>query len=513
MDASELIEKYNLREKSFTHKGFHGILHTFFPVQETCFDKFKEVYGDSTTFHAIFVKENYVSWYWNDEDLIRIRTSFIEKVNRNPNFLSNYLARWHSLVKLFDNAIEKVEQTNFAELSNEELLSLYSEFYNAYITEYGVAVVPQDGFSMHADRFFKPLLREHLQTLGKEDKLEEYYSTLVSPITESFISTEFKSRMLILKEIKKDHASVELFSKGKEEVLKVIENYPHINDLLEKHSKSFFWVENNYAKMDPITKETFIDKICVEIHLDPHKELKQLDELIFKARREKEKLVKELNLDKEFQNLIKIAEVFAYMQDERKKYVLISNHYQRLFLDEIGKRLGLSRREMDYTIFPELKEMLLENKIDKELLAKRYNGCLVFYSPDGYELIDGELAQNINEEIFSPKLDSNELKGSCASKGKAKGTVKIIKKIHDLANFHKGNILVSSMTRPEMVVAMKKAAAIVTDEGGITSHAAIVSRELGIPCIVGTQYATKILKDGDLVEVDANNGTVKKLKQ
>ncbi len=512
MDVNNIIEKYNLTALKFTQKGFHGILHTFFPVQETCFEKFKEVYGESITFTAFFVKENYVSWYWNDEDLIRTRTSFIEKVNENPIFLSDYLLKWHSLVKLFDKAIERVEQTLLAKLSNEELLSLYSEFYNAYITEYGVAIIPQDGFSMHADRFFKPLLREHLQNLGKENKLEEYYATLVSPITESFVSTEFKSRLLILKEIKKDPALTELFSKGKEEALKSIQNYPELNSLIEKHTKNFFWVENNYAKMEPISKETFIDKICAEIYLDPNKELKQLDELVFKTRREKEKLVKELNLNSEFKNLIKIAEVFAYMQDERKKYVLISNHYQRLFLDEIGKRLDLSRREMDYTIFPELKEMLLENKINKEKLSKRYNGCLAIYSLNGYELLDGELAQNINEEIFTPKLDSEELKGSCASKGTAKGPVKIIKKIHDLVNFHKGDILVASMTRPEMVVAMKKAAAIVTDEGGITSHAAIVSRELGIPCIVGTQYATKILKDGDLVEVDANKGTVKKIK-
>ena len=73
-------------------------------------------------------------------------------------------------------------------------------------------------------------------------------------------------------------------------------------------------------------------------------------------------------------------------------------------------------------------------------------------------------------------------------------------------------VLVTSMTRPEMVVAMEKAAAIVTDEGGITSHAAIVSRELKIPCIIGTKVATKILKNGDLVEVDAFKGIVRKIK-
>ena len=67
------------------------------------------------------------------------------------------------------------------------------------------------------------------------------------------------------------------------------------------------------------------------------------------------------------------------------------------------------------------------------------------------------------------------------------------------------------MTRPELVPAMKKAAAIVTDEGGLTSHAAIVSRELGIPCVVGTKISTKIFKDGDLVEVNANHGSVRKI--
>jgi len=69
------------------------------------------------------------------------------------------------------------------------------------------------------------------------------------------------------------------------------------------------------------------------------------------------------------------------------------------------------------------------------------------------------------------------------------------------------------MTRPEFVPLMKKAAAIITDEGGITSHAAIISREMNIPCIIGTKIATKIFKDGDLVEVDADKGIVKILKK
>lgn len=78
-------------------------------------------------------------------------------------------------------------------------------------------------------------------------------------------------------------------------------------------------------------------------------------------------------------------------------------------------------------------------------------------------------------------------------------------------SFHEGEILVAGMTRPDYVPYMEKAAAFVTDGGGILCHAAIIAREMQKPCVVGTGVATKTLKDGDLVEVDANKGIVKKL--
>jgi pyruvate,water dikinase len=74
---------------------------------------------------------------------------------------------------------------------------------------------------------------------------------------------------------------------------------------------------------------------------------------------------------------------------------------------------------------------------------------------------------------------------------------------------HDGDVLVSGTTGPEMILACQKAGAIITDEGGVMSHAAIVARELKKPCIIGTQYATKVLQDGDLVEVDADAGVVR----
>jgi pyruvate,water dikinase len=100
------------------------------------------------------------------------------------------------------------------------------------------------------------------------------------------------------------------------------------------------------------------------------------------------------------------------------------------------------------------------------------------------------------------------LNGLPASPGVAAGKVKIIESMDDLDKIKKGDVLVTKMTNPDMVVDMQKCDAIITDEGGATSHAAIVSREMGIPCVVGTEKATQTLKDGQKVTVDGRNGKI-----
>ncbi len=100
------------------------------------------------------------------------------------------------------------------------------------------------------------------------------------------------------------------------------------------------------------------------------------------------------------------------------------------------------------------------------------------------------------------------VKGATASPGVGIGRVVIARDSREAESLKKGDVLVTSMTTPDYVSAMKRAVAVVTDKGGRTCHAAIVSRELGVPCIVGTTTATTILKNGDEVTVDATNGVV-----
>ncbi len=100
------------------------------------------------------------------------------------------------------------------------------------------------------------------------------------------------------------------------------------------------------------------------------------------------------------------------------------------------------------------------------------------------------------------------LRGLGAAPGVASGPVTVLGTLADAGQFHDGDVLVTRMTAPDWVPLMRRAAAIATDSGGMTCHAAIVSRELGIPCVVGTQEATKRLRDGEVVTVDAGRGVV-----
>ena len=148
------------------------------------------------------------------------------------------------------------------------------------------------------------------------------------------------------------------------------------------------------------------------------------------------------------------------------------------------------------------------DKMDKRIIFFDFNDELAYENVDS---LFKDLVAFYDYKKSETADKDFDVKGSPASLGKAKGKVKIVMSndIKSYSTVKNGDILVSDVTNPDMTPVMKKVSAIITDMGGVTSHAAIVTRELKIPCIVGTRNATKILKNGMLVEVDAFEGTVK----
>jgi phosphohistidine swiveling domain-containing protein len=191
-------------------------------------------------------------------------------------------------------------------------------------------------------------------------------------------------------------------------------------------------------------------------------------------------------------------------------------HVIDLIMGRIEQKTGISKKYLKYLSFEEVG-LASSGLISRASLQRRHDeGMILIVRGADYKVLEGKEAESIHKELeerLSKGVSQDTVAGQVASQGYAKGVARIILDLRDFDRFKEGEILVTGMTRPEFVPLMKKAAGIVTNEGGITCHAAIVSRELNKPCIIGTQNATKLIHDGDMVEVRANHGTVRILKR
>lgn len=195
-----------------------------------------------------------------------------------------------------------------------------------------------------------------------------------------------------------------------------------------------------------------------------------------------------------------------------RRYAQLYALYRMDFiLRESAKRLDLTLKEMRFMLPLEIGTALLTGKVSRIALKERTKFCAYFVEKGFDKIYIGQQAKKLAKQAEPEVIETSELKGQTGCIGKARGKVRIVIRPKDMKKMNKGDILVSIATDPDIVPAMKKAAAIVTEQGGVTSHAAIVSRELNVPCVIGTKIATKVLKDGDMVEVDATRGVVKKL--
>lgn len=197
----------------------------------------------------------------------------------------------------------------------------------------------------------------------------------------------------------------------------------------------------------------------------------------------------------------------------------IEKHSQKVQL----VREGNGVKEKGVPFFKRNRQKLSEDKI-KELARLLQKIHAHYYFPQDVEwsyksgkfyIIQARPITTLSSGVGEKNDDAQPisagdpiLKGQGASPGIATGHVKIITNVKQISKINKGDILVAKMTSPDYVPAMKQAVGIITDEGGVTSHAAIVSRELGISCVVGTGEATKKLKNGMVVTVNGNQGLV-----
>lgn len=379
----------------------------------------------------------------------------------------------------------KLNKKNLKDMSNSELVELFDEFCVLYTKSSGLIGVPAP-----CEFVLNDVLKEKLENhLKSKNMAFEQFLTIIS-FSDRETKT-FQERMDLLKLAIK------------------MKNEEDISEEIKKHSEKYIWITKTLFLGDDYTPEQITEEIKGEIEKNP-------EERIAKIKRNKEKEIKEFKeimseVPKEVKEDIKLFQKLIFFRNARLEWLNEGCHKGIVLLNEIAQRLGLTFDELIYLMPFEISDWLNgESKVDKKEIEKRLDKYALVMEDSKITLYTGNEVEQHRVKVKVTETD--ELVGTCASQGMAKGKVKIIKDRSELHKVEKGDILVTRLTTPDFIMAMEKAAAIVTDIGGLTSHAAIVSRELGIPCVVGTETATQVFKEGDLVEVDATNGIVKRIK-
>ncbi|TKJ17801.1 hypothetical protein CEE44_04715 [Candidatus Woesearchaeota archaeon B3_Woes] len=219
--------------------------------------------------------------------------------------------------------------------------------------------------------------------------------------------------------------------------------------------------------------------------------------------------------DKKLRLKTEIVHTYAFMKTERiDVWKRATFHLKGFFRYLTTLEKGLTLKDVTNLTMKETKGVLEKGKFPdkKELKLRGANKALYYFQKGMVDMMYDMREINKTLDRLQGELKNiTTLEGMTACKGKVKGRVKIITHSDHLKKIKKGDIFVAKYTFPNFTPKMIISAAVITDEGGITSHAAIVSREYNIPCVIGTKVATNVLKDNDLVEVDADKGVVKKI--
>jgi len=458
----------------------------------------KEKYGlDVYDYKPFYTHGRAIYMRQNAKD--RVEKEFVAKLKENDNYVLEMSRDCQNEGALVFKESQRIKKTDYSSKSDSELQDEFKKIVDKFIY-----FIPPMMWVLSIGDYIEGAVKNFVVSkIDDEKKIEEYFVALTSASKEN---TGYYERVAILKLAKK------YLEAGKEISLTIAGE-------IEKYIDEFAVMGMKYGIGALWTKEQVIERIKGIANKDPQKQLDNLFSFVQGKEDNYQKAIKELKPNKHDLQMIKTARELVFLRTYRTD--VISNSFAHItnLIEEMGKRNDLSLQE---TLLCLCSELISFNFPDKSVIVKRAQTFISrsvggkFYYSYGDEAV--KMLAKIEKDMgIAPEekqiiSDDKEIRGVIAQIGIVTGIVKIVLDNSQLSKVNDGDIIVASMTTPDFVPAMEKASAFITDEGGILCHAAILSREMKKPCIIATKIATKILKDGDEVEVDAKRGIVTVIK-
>lgn len=491
--------KFSSKDKKLTWQFVVG--RKFSPFYDYIFNtstgrgNFQAIFGYKHSYRRIYMDGDL---FYCTEDIIREKEIQLKQIKNNIKLAAQRAVQGQKEGKNLMNTAYDIKDKNPNRLTNQQIKNLFSKFLNAFYRLSPFLMMP-----ITIESYLERELDKYLAQKYKNNKskIQDTKSIILAPAKDNLQAKEQFSILKLTEEFRKEG---EITDKLKEKIKRHIDKFGNLG---------FRYGVGNIWKIEDIVK-----RIKLLSKNNPKEEYNKLIQSKKENQTQLEKIIKELKPNKYIKTVIRVIREYIFLRTYRTNVLNNSINVLKSFLEKTAKKLGINFDTLNYMILPEVIDSLERGSVSKKILNKvkeRKKGFGSIFINGQYTIFTGrEIEKVVKKFNLYPKISKRDVvRGVIANSGKAKGIVRILYSSEDNKKIKRGDILVTSMTTPDFVSAMERAGAFVTDEGGILCHAAIVSREMNKPCIIGTKIATKILKDGDKVEVDADNGVVRILKK
>ncbi|GKX65203.1 PEP-utilizing enzyme [Inconstantimicrobium mannanitabidum] len=493
----------------FASKNEDDDFHTDVVFLRTACGAIAEEIGYCHTKTLLMYKKYCGEFYFTKENTKRLCDVIIDKLKKDSIWRNNFNKEIYSSADGLSNVYNGLRREEIEQLSLDELCNLYEKQYKAQIELYKkcwiaeVIQVPGVGLADH--------LIDYLKSFGiSEAEAENVFYSLTRSYKDSVYVEEEKKVIEIAEYVLGDSRLNKLFK----EPIKHLRTYvtPYINDKIEEiQSKYGYLGYHGFGDREPYHKDDYIARVkeyvtnASKIQIEKGKWERQSEEKNSQVHTLREKM------DKLYTELFVMYGELAVSKAYRRLAQLKNFYFLDFMIGVIARKLELPESYLRFMVPEEIISLLRgeREKVDINNIEKRTSE-MVYMILDGEELIFvGKEAQKLRSKMEGvEEVSSNILKGRSACMGACKGRAVIVERSKDIHDFKCGDVLVSLEADPDLIPLMKMAGAIVTDQGGITCHAAVIAREFNIPCVIGTINATKLIKTGDIVYVDANKGEI-----
>lgn len=486
--------------------------------------------------------------YFKKNELRRTIVLTLEEILQNPGRVDRVHKQAIKLNwDLFFEA-EKDREIDFSKLTDKQLVSIHRRLYRIIHTSHMWSIATTwflDSDGEDYTHFLMDFLEKRIgqreddlllrrsssqtsriarRELAQKFDVSTVFSVLTTPQERSFTKREEEESLNLLQTFRKSPAVKKWFvSHTTSELSRTLDSLPESfrKKIIQHHYK---WLWLPYTYVGPAYDVGYFLEVWRELlheDVDAAAKLKAQKAKRKAIQMRRKQIIGLLKLSVKERKLFDIASDIIWLKGFRKDTYFYAFYVLDLLLSEVAARAGLTLMQAKHLVpgepltgkFSEIGKALKGGDFSG-IANERMKFSALHAVKGGVEVLTGKPAKKLFDSmnVESIKLSATgELKGTCACPGKAKGAVKIVNVPADIPKMNSGDIMLAHTTFPALVPAMKKAAAIITEDGGITCHAAIVARELQTPCIVGVKGLLSALKDGDRVEIDANAGTVRKL--